>query len=69
MTIQAQPLAILNDDGTYDTRYTIGYSAALGGYMPYFCNLRIAKEVGSVESALIKAKNHQTKQILWVYCG
>jgi hypothetical protein len=67
MTIQAQQLAILNDDGTRDKRYTIDYSGRWGvarAFTPFFCNLRLAREAGSLESALIRAKSHQTKQVL-----
>ena len=66
MNIQAQQLAILNDDGTRDKRYTIDYSDrhVTGGFTPYFCNLRLSREAGSLEGALIIAKSHQTKQVL-----
>ena len=59
-------LAILNDDGTHDVRYTIDYSDrhATGGFTPYFCNLRLSREAGSLEGALIRAKSHQTRQVL-----
>ena len=65
MAIKAQQLAILNEDGTRDTRYTIDYSDrhATGGFTPYFCNLRLSKGAGSLEGALIRAKSHQTGQV------
>jgi hypothetical protein len=56
-------LNMLTDDNQADTRYTMRVNT-FNRYISYFCNVAIHSQACSVQSSLIRAKAHQTKQVL-----